>query len=146
MSYLSYLSGGKQDASGQLRPSLTLRSTVTLPQERALESTDAVEAEMWPQWMLMRDHIWAKTSGSARNVDRNGMVYDLDDVMRTVFETSVFGAAHQATLEVMTDRTVAILLQKWNYSFTPPPATSTMPASLAPVFSSTKKGIENIFM
>lgn len=143
---MSFFLGGKRDASGQLRPSLSLRSTVTLPQERALESVDAAEAEMWPQWMLLRDHIWAKASVGAKNVDRNGMVYDLDDVMRTVFETSVFGTAQQATLEVMTDRTVAILKQKWNYTFTPPPATSTMPASLAPVFSSTKKGIENIFL
>lgn len=141
-----YYSGGKQDATGELRPSLNLRSCITLKQERVYETTDAREATTWAQWMNMRDHIWGKASAAAQNVDRNMMVYDLDDVMRSVFESCIFAGEQQSTIQYMTDKCLSILTKKWTYSFTPPPATSTMPVSLTPIFTTTKHEIPNIFM
>ena len=141
-----YYSGGKQDASGELKPSLTIRSTVSLPQERTYETTDAREATLWAQWLNMRNFIYGKASATAKNVDRNMMVFDLDDVMRTVFESCIFAGDQQSTIQYMTDKCIEILTRKWTYSFAPPPATPTVPVSLTPVFTSTKKEITNIFM
>jgi hypothetical protein len=140
---MSYFSGGKQEASGKLRPSLSLRSDRTLTQERAYETTDAREVTLWTQWMAMRDYIWGKAGADAKNVDRNMMIYDLDDVMRKVFDSSLLG---DSTIQTMTDKAIATLARKWNYSFIPPPPTPIAPPSLTPVFTSTKHEIKNIFI
>jgi hypothetical protein len=136
-----YTGGRRIAPDGRIRgiPRPIIRGV--LSNERRLHVVGSGEDTLWDKWMTMRDFIWSKASThpTVQNVDKQTMLYDLDYVMRSVFDSCIATGGESATIDAMTQTVISILIQKWNYRFTPPPPTSHMPESMRPVVSTNKK-------
>ena len=141
------LHGGRESKDGKInvnRRSLGVDMGRILRPERPAESTNPLETIMWDKWVLMRGYVWSQARSAATHLpDIPCQIVDLDQTMRTVFDSWLMKSGPQFTIENLTQETISRLKLKWSQKpLTAPPRTETVPPSLVPVYTSIRDQLQ----
>jgi hypothetical protein len=138
--------GGRESRQGVVRSNLLPMGQQlcrSLQLERPMESTNAKEAVMWKQWLTLRDYVWCETRSCALALPPIPcQITDLDETMRSVFDSALVGRAECFTLQTMACNAIARLQQQWQPKVTVRQETPIVPPSLVPVYTSIRDQLQ----